>query len=289
MLTKSDLMAWRQCPRMLWLHHHPPEPQTSASVPVDRRTLDGHLVGEYARRDIGEYIWPNTSGDPVRDAAAALAELVATVVLPAVEMPMVRDTLYARADVLLPEGPGYVLRETKASTFPLKADKVTPAAPEAHHLDDVATQAWVLEGAGLALARAELNLLDNHWQYPGAGDYRGLFRQLDVTDEVRPRMNDVPRWLQAAQNVLDGAMPEVRTGKQCHIPYPCPYQALCQTLEPPGPEHPLSLLPDTAGKSLARKLAEQGYTSLGPNSGSQAPPHAQEEPEHSPTDGVRSP
>ena len=68
MLTKSDLMAWRQCPRMLWLHHHPPEPQTSESVPVDRRTLDGHLVGEYARRDIGEYLWPNTSGDPANDA-----------------------------------------------------------------------------------------------------------------------------------------------------------------------------------------------------------------------------
>ena len=262
MLTKSDLMAWRQCPRMLWLHHHPPEPQTSASVPVDRRTLDGRLVGEYARRDIGEYLWPNTSGDPASDAAAALAELTATAMLPAVEMPMVRDGLYARADALLPEAAGYVLRETKASTFPLKPDKATPSSPDEHHLDDVAVQAWVLEGAGLPLARAELNLLDNQWRYPGAGDYRGLFRQLDVTDAVQQRMHAVPQWLRLARDVIDGDMPDVRMGNQCTHPHPCPYAALCQRLEPPGPEHPLSLLPDTAGKALARKLAAKGYMSL---------------------------
>ena len=37
---------------------------------------------------------------------------------------------------------GYVLQETKASTFPLKSDKVTLGKPKEHHLDDLAIQAW---------------------------------------------------------------------------------------------------------------------------------------------------
>jgi len=43
-----------------------------------------------------------------------------------VEVPMVRENLYAHADALRPETTGYVLEETKASTFPLKSDGLTP-------------------------------------------------------------------------------------------------------------------------------------------------------------------
>ena len=43
---------------------------------------------------------------------------------------MLRGELYARADALIPEGDRYVLRATKASTFRLKHDKMTPDEPE---------------------------------------------------------------------------------------------------------------------------------------------------------------
>jgi hypothetical protein len=70
---------------------------------------------------------------------------------------MFRDGLYARADALIPApGGGYILRETKASTFPLKKNKVTPDKPEEHHLDDVAIQAWVYQTAGWPLAGADI-------------------------------------------------------------------------------------------------------------------------------------
>jgi hypothetical protein len=67
-----------------------------------------------------------------------------------------------------------VLRETKASTFPLKNDKTTPAAPKEHHLNDLAIQVWVMRESGLPLKRAELNLLDSQWRYPGRGFGSGL-------------------------------------------------------------------------------------------------------------------
>jgi len=182
---------------------------------------------------------------------------------PGVEVPMVRKGLYARADALIPEGTKYVLRETKASSFPLKRDKTTPDSPEEHHLTDVAIQAWIMDGSGFSSSRVEINYLNGQWRYPGDGDYSGFFRQLDVTSDVELRKLQVPAWISQAQAVLAASMPDTMTGKQCKTPYACPFRPFCDTRDPPGPEHPIELLPDSAGKKLAKKLREtKGYVSI---------------------------
>jgi hypothetical protein len=265
MLTKSDVLAVLQCPRMLWLQQHRPDLVAPESASLDRRAMDGAIVGERARLDLeGGYIWPEGQADKHLAAAHAHKALRQNPGRPGVEVPAVHADLYARADALIPVEDGFVLRETKAATFPLKKDKVTPDKPDEHHLDDVAVQAWVLEGAGFAVQRAELNLLDNQWRYPGNGDYRGLFRQLDATGAVRERMARVPLWLVQAREVSGATdMPKAAVGAQCKKPFDCAYQDFCKALEPPAVEHPLSLLPDKAGKDLARKLADtRGYVSL---------------------------
>lgn len=264
MLTKSDLQSLLQCPRKLWLEHHSPERVSEDDPTLYRRAIDGRIVGEKAREALGrDVLWPPAAGDldsSARQAAELLRKQPGT---SAVEVPMVHGGLYARADALVTGKDGYVLRETKSSTFPLKKDKVTPGDPEDHHVDDVAIQAWVMERAGLPKLRAELNLLNNQWRYPGGGDYAGLFRQLDVTAEVNARKSEVPSWITEAEAVVAGAMPVVTTGRQCREPYDCPFLAYCRTLNPAGPEHPIELLPDSAGKGLAKKLREsKGYTSI---------------------------
>jgi hypothetical protein len=264
MLTKSDLAAYRQCPRRLWLEKHAPDKADPGNASTWRRARDGAIVGEKARELLGrEVIWPQGGESVVDKARAAAALLVANPTRPGVEIPLVRDNLYARADALVPAAGGFVLQETKASTFPLKDDGVTSKAPKDHHLDDIAIQLWVMAASPLPLARTELNLLDNQWRYPGGGDYRGLFRPLVIGDEIRDRVAQVPQWLAAAQQVLAGAMPALSTGKHCEKPYSCPFFNHCSALDPPGPEHPLELLPGSAGKNLARRLREtRGYTSL---------------------------
>jgi len=265
MLTKSDLASFRQCRRKLWLEHNRPDliPQNDATV--WRRANDGNIVGAKARELLGpNVIWPQREANATAAATTAIGQLSASPNQAAVEVPMYRDGLYARADALIPSpGGGYILRESKASTFPLKPDKLTPAAPEEHHLDDVAIQAWVYQATGWPLADVELNLLNNRWQYPGNDDYSGLFRQLPVTVGIAGRIPQVPNWHAAAQQVLLGAMPATQTGAQCSKPYACAFHNYCTTLDTPGPEHPLTLLPGIGGKSTAKKLNQQrGYTAL---------------------------
>jgi len=264
MLTKSDLQSVLQCPRKLWLEQQRPDLFPANDSTAYRREVDGNIVGQKAREQLGDdFIWPPAAADKALAAQTAKGLLISSPGTPAAEVPMVFADLYARADALVPEGSGYILRETKASSFPLKKDKVTPDKPDEHHLNDVAIQAWAMEGSGLAKARAEINYLNGRWRYAGDGDYSGLFRQLDVTTDVDALKLQVPVWLQQAQASLAGGMPVITTGKQCKKPYECPFQSFCVQLDPPGPEHPIELLPDSAGKNLAKKLREaKGYVSL---------------------------
>jgi hypothetical protein len=264
MLNKSDLLSLLQCPRKLWLQTHRPDLQPEPDAAAGRRLADGVIVGEKAREQLGrDYLWPAAADDKVAAAAEAHRLLLAAPEKAAAEVPFARDGLYVRADALLPSNGGYVLRETKCSTFPLKRDRITPDAPDEQHLIDVAIQTWAATGSGLAIVGVELNLLDSQWRYHGDGNDTGLFRQLDVSEAIQPLLPQVPVWLQQARDTLDGPMPNAATGKQCGSPNPCPYRAYCFSLEPPGPEHPIELLPDAAGKALARKLkASKGYLSL---------------------------
>jgi CRISPR/Cas system-associated exonuclease Cas4 (RecB family) len=267
MLSKSDLLAYRQCPRKLWLLKNRPELVPAENINLDRRAMDGDIVGEKAREALGrDAVWPKGYADKKLAMMKALEQIVSKPGQPIVEMPMVRDGLYVRVDALVPDGEadGYALQETKASTFPLKPNKSVPGEPDKHHLDDVAIQVWVAQNSGLEISRAELNLLDNQWRYPGKGDYSGLFRPMVVDEKIANLVPDVPQWLEDCERIVASeAMPEIHTGPQCKDPYECPFKDFCVKHEPAPEEHPIELLPDSAGKGLAKKLRiNKGYTSL---------------------------
>src|ERR1043166_2464843 len=222
MLTKSDLLSFRQCPRKLWLEKNPPA-QMPANDSASRKLLYyGNAVGAKAREQLGNPLWPPRQANHEMAAQGTMALLKKSPGQAMVEVHMAHADLYARADALVPRQDGYALRETKASTFPLNRDG-TAGDAEDHHLYDVAIQAWVMEGSELPMACVEINYLDNRWRYPGNNDYSGLFRQLDVTAAIEERKAEVPEMLRQAQAMLDGPMPEATTGKQCTSPYEYPF------------------------------------------------------------------
>lgn len=264
-LTKSMLLSATQCHRRLWLEVRRPDLLQDEDGGAERRKREGIRVGELACAGTGPLIIkPLDLASKAVSAERAKQQMLSNPLASGIEVPMHFKGVYARADALLPDGAGgYALQETKATTFPLKADKVTPGKPSLEHVTDLAIQAWVMENSGIPMSRAELNLIDNRWKYPGAGDYRGLFRVLDVTAEVREALVQVPGLVDSARATVSGSMPSVATGKQCKSPHGCPFFAYCQSLDPSRPAHPLELLPDAAGKALAAKLkCEKGYQSL---------------------------
>jgi CRISPR/Cas system-associated exonuclease Cas4 (RecB family) len=266
MITKSLVQSYLQCPRRIWLEANDqsdvaPEKDAQAM----RRASDGDNVGEKAREALGtDLIWPSALDDKVEACRVAMAQLSAHPEKPGVEVPLAAGDFYARADALIPAFAGhYVLQETKASSFPLKEDKITPSKPEAHHLDDIAIQAWVMLEAGVQMERAELNLLNSQWRYPGDNDYSGLFRQLDVTEQVISILPKVNEWVSATRDTIAlKEMPVATTGKQCQKPHSCPFEDRCKAMEPPAVENSIFLLPDIGGKTLAKKLADKGMVSL---------------------------
>lgn len=268
LLTKSQLLSFAQCSRKMWLEMRRPDITPPTDAGGERRKREGIQVGEISRQSLGpDVIWPRAQGSKDLSATHAKALLTAQPGTPGVEIPVYFDDVYSRADALIPtEEGGYILRETKASTFPIKKTKDNagdPGEPDPDLVIDAAIQTYVAREMGYDIPKVELSLINNRWKYPGKRDYSGLFRIMDVTDQVNSMVPDIPGMVSEARAVLEGSMPVKTTGGQCKKPHACPYLETCKAMDPPAEEHPIELLPDAAGKALARKLKnEKGYTSL---------------------------
>jgi hypothetical protein len=249
-LSKSRLIAWRQCPRRLWLEVNRPDLRLDDTA-IRQRFAVGHQVGALARDLLPGGVLIGAEDD----LATALADTQQALDLlpdkPLFEPAFQHDGLLVRIDLLLPEdtaGRHHHLVEVKST-----------ASVKDYHLPDAATQAWVAGQAGLDLSRVSIAHLDTSFVYPGNGDYCGLFHWSDVTRRIAPLLEQVPDWATEARVVLAGGQPDIEPGDQCDTPFECPFQQHCC---PPAAEYPVTLLPDRRGKALARELVAEGFEDL---------------------------
>ena len=103
-----------------------------------------------------------------------------------------------RADVLERRGGRCRMVEVKSATR-LKE----------YHLQDIAIQGWVAEGAGVPLDGLSVAVIDTDFVYPGGGDYRGLLREIPVADQARPLMAHIPGWVRGFNELLAGPLPAI--------------------------------------------------------------------------------
>jgi len=245
MLSKSRLMAFRQCPQRLWLQSY--RRDLAIVDPAAQPRFDaGNRVGEIARR-----LRPGgTLIGHVDDLGLALQEsrdlLAGADDRLLFEAALQHGGVLVRTDVLERRDGRCALVEVKSST-----------AVKPPHVEDVAIQAWVLRGAGLALERTSLAHIDNSFVYSGNGDYHGLLVEEDLADEVRPLLEEIPRWVAEAQQVIAGDMPGTDIGAHCMQPYDCEFFAWCSQDEP---AYPVSILP--RGAALAAELRAEGLRDL---------------------------
>lgn len=194
MLTKSKLLAWRQCPKRLWLETHGAPQQDTA------RKSRGREIGELARSLLGapgaELIERGAYG--AADARARTSDLIASG-RGVFEAAFGDDELSAYVDIVRPALAGWELLEVKDS------GSVKP-----HHCDDAAIQ-WAAAARGAtAPERVIIAHVDTGWTYPGGGDYRGLFKEADVTEETRDLVAEVDGWIAGAMAMLQAERPPQR-------------------------------------------------------------------------------
>ena len=246
-LSKSRILAHRQCPKRLWLHIKQPK-LISVNAATEARFVAGNQVGEVARD-----LYPGgllIDSDDLKQCLADTAEALAGAPRPLFEATLQHEGVLIRADLLLPDAGGYRLAEVKSST-----------TVKDYHYEDAAVQAWVTRQAGVTLTRVEIAHIDNTFVYPGAGDYRGLFKHADITKQISALEGEVGHWVAAARSTLDGDEPAIECGSQCYQPFECLFLAYCQPVVENAQEgFPPEILP--YGKSVAAALRAEGTTDL---------------------------
>lgn len=256
LLSKTKIIAFRQCPKRLWLEIHRPELRVDSAETLARFQV-GYQVGDVAKRIYD----PNQKGTAINliaegfgAAIARSAELLANSLHPIFEAGFTTDGALAFADVMLPE-------QTSGRRAWKMVEVKSATSVRDYHRDDVAVQAFIARAAGVDLKFVALACIDTAWIYPGGDDYRGLLTESDLTEEVLARDSEVAGWFKEAHVVAAQATePKIEMGAHCHAPFDCSFCEYCQRGKP-QPEHPIDCLPQLSA-AKRRKLAEHGLTEL---------------------------
>jgi len=254
-LSKSKIIAFRQCPKRLWLELHQPELRDDSASQM--AFAIGNQVGDIARQiydvegkgkliDINEIGWD-----------AAYSETTAWLTgtpEPLFEAAVRIEGALALADVMLPEptegGLRWHMIEVKSST-----------SVKDYHRDDLAIQTHIATTAGIELASASVAHVNNAFVYPGGGDYQGLLKEVELTEEARSKASEVTTWIDEAQVVAARSTePEIETGPHCAAPFSCPFLHHCDRAKPKV-DFPLTSFYRLRANQRA-ELEAQGHTDI---------------------------
>lgn len=255
-LSKSKLLAFRQCPKRLWLEIHHPDLRADSAATQASFDL-GNQVGDIARKlydPKGKGVLIDLQADGF-DAAFRRSKALLQSAQPIFEAGFRAEGAQAFADVMLPVKKGdkklWRMVEVKSST-----------SIKDYHRDDLAVQAFIARSAGAPLAAIALAHIDSSWVYPGNGDYQGLLIENDLTEEAFGRNEAVRAWINEAQGIVSKSKaPAIKTGKQCNDPYECGFLTYCKSQEPQA-EQPINWLPGSLRKELQAHIESHTLTEL---------------------------
>lgn len=240
-LSKSKILAYRQCPKRLWLEIHRPELKDDSGAEAVYRI--GNEVGEVARKIYdteGTGVFIDIEAIGFEAAFLQSAELLREGRGPIFEAGLRMPGAIAFADVMLPDHSGRTLRwhmiEVKSA-----------AGVKDYYREDIAVQAYVAESAGVVLSSVSLAHVDTSFVYKGDGNYRGLLKEVDFTQSAGSHRAEAEEWLAGAQAVAElTGEPGIATGDHCSIPHPCAFFGYCGR-DMAAVDYPLTSLPNFSG------------------------------------------
>jgi len=254
-LSKSKLVAFRICPKRLWLEVNAPTLRED-SAGVEQSFKTGHEVGEIAQRVY------DPSGKAaivsIKDLGFAGAFRRSKELLAAAKPATIFEAGFqaggalAFADIMMPtqsrgSATAWNMIEVKSST-----------EKKAYHEDDVAIQAYAALQSGLALASVKLAHINKTWTYKGDDNYDGLFTEVDLTEVALARQDEVAVWVSEAHAFATIARePKHAIGEHCTEPFECGYMAHCRSLVPArdDAQFPVTWLPRIQTNVLKNRIA----------------------------------
>ena len=254
-LSKSKVMAYRQCPKRLWLQIHRPD-EAVVSVQSQANFATGNQVGDiaiklYDKADKQQVI------DPFRDGWSQAISQTHEFLKdehPIFEATFTIDGALALADILeceiIDNKKHWRMVEVKAST----SVKTT-------HIDDTAFQYFVAAQSGIKLSGVSLACINNRWVYQQEGNYDGLLVEHDLSEHALALQEEVATWIADAHKVANEEKePIIEMGSQCDSPYACEFQAYCSK-DLKEPDFPVTWLPRRSPK-LKKYIEEFGITDM---------------------------
>ena len=217
-ISKSQFMMGKQCLKRLWLYNY----RRDLIPPVDpaRRHIfeEGHAIGELARRYFPDGRLADADHMHIPEALEQTAGLIKGGAEIIYEGAFAFNNVLVRCDILKRNQDGsWDLIEVKGST-----------EVKNEHLQDVAVQRYVAEGAGLKIRRAELMRVDNTYVKNGPIVPGKFFVRDDITDATAAMIPGIGADLQRFMAVLACAdVPTIDIGRQCSVPYECDFCGHC--------------------------------------------------------------
>ncbi|HBE96124.1 MAG TPA: DUF2779 domain-containing protein [Verrucomicrobiales bacterium] len=254
-LSKSKIIAFRQCPKRLWLELHRPELRDDSGAELVFAI--GNEVGDIAREVYdadGNGVFLDLDELGFSEVFARSETLLKEGTVPIFEAGFQAGGGLALADVMLPDTSDGSLKwrmiEVKSST-----------SVKDYHRDDIAVQTWIAGKAGVEISSVALAHIDDTFVYPGGGNYEGLFHEADLTEEALGRQGEAAKWMAEAQKIAAcDTAPAIETGAHCGAPFDCPFVAHCEQGKAKA-DFPLSYLP-RFGALKRERFESQGIIDL---------------------------
>lgn len=246
-LSKSKITMFEQCAKRLWLSVHRPD-LVEYDDGAEARFSTGNAVGDLACAMLPHGIMVLV--DP--DLATALSVTQELLALrprrPIFEATLQHDGVLVRIDILEPlKGGGWRMAEVKSS-----------GSAKPYHHGDLATQLWVARHCGLNIRRACIRHVDTSFVLKREGEYRGLFFDTELLDEIEDVIEGRDVVVGDARKTLGGKEPRIDCGDHCSSPFACEFIVYCRSSLPSPPEWTVDVLCNGGGK----KWRKQGIEAL---------------------------
>jgi len=195
-ISKTDYLEYTYCRKNLWLKKHKPELFLGVELSEFEKKIieEGNLADAAARNLFPGGVLVELVGSKAVPITQRFLETQPPVIFQAA---FLWEDFFVQADILVWNAvlDGYELYEVKAT------NDVSRTIPH-HHVNDLAFQKIVLEGAGLRVVKMGVIHLNGSYKREGEINYRELFIIADLTDEVleaeavvREQMTDARAYL----------------------------------------------------------------------------------------------